>query len=268
MPADGAGILAAVPRRWRGLVLPATAIAVWAIAGSFDTGKSALFVPLGAVLAAFGESVRSGDLPCAIGATISRALVGFGLGSLLGFAVGLATGLSAWSRRALVPTLHGARQIALFAWIPLLSAWLGDGEAMKIALIALSAFFPVLLHVEAGCRGVPTPYREVGRLYGIDRLAEIRLVILPAAAPTIISGLELGFAIAWIGTIGAEYLIGTGYMNASPDGIGAFLAGARENARMDLVVVGIIALGAIGFLIDRLVVLASQRVAEWHKRSR
>ena len=264
----GAGTTIAVPRRWRCFVPPATMIGLWAIAGSFVTGKSALFIPLGAVLAALVESVRSGDLPGAIGATILRALVGFSLGSLLGFAVGLATGLSAWGRRALAPTLHGARQIALFAWIPLLSAWLGNGEAMKIALIALSAFFPVLLHVEAGCCGVPMPYREVGRLYGFDRLAEIRLVILPAAAPTIISGLELGFAIAWIGTIGAEYLIGTGYMNASPDGIGAFLAGAREDARMDLVVVGIVALASIGFLLDRVVVFASRRAAEWHKRSR
>jgi sulfonate transport system permease protein len=255
-------------RHWRGIVLPATFVALWAIAGSFGAGKSNLFIPLGAVTAALLESVRNGDLPGAVGATILRASVGWGLGSLLGFAVGLLIGLSTWSQRAIAPTLHGARQVALFAWIPLLSAWLGNGEAMKLALIALSAFFPVLLHVEAGCRGMPTPFREVGRLFAFDRISEIRFVILPAAAPTIISGLELGFAIAWIGTIGAEYLIGTGYMNASPDGIGAFLAGARENARMDLVVVGILALGSIGFVLDRIVVLASRRAAGWHKRSR
>jgi sulfonate transport system permease protein len=246
-------------------MLPAIFIAFWVIAGPLGANKSVVFVPLGAVITALFESIRSGDLPAAVGATILRALVGWGLGSLLGFAVGLLIGLSTWSQRAIAPTLHGARQVALFAWIPLLSAWLGNGEAMKIALIALSAFFPVLLHVESGCRGVPAPFREVGRLFAFDRIGEVRFVILPAAAPTIISGLELGFAIAWIGTIGAEYLIGTGYMNAAPDGIGAFLAGARENARMDLVVVGVIALGAIGFVLDRMVVLASRRAAGWRK---
>lgn len=254
-------------RRWRGFVLPAVLLALWATAGTLGIGKSAVFVPLGAVIGAFFESLRNGDLPGAIGATLVRAFLGWSLGSLLGFAVGLVIGLSALSRRLAAPTLHGARQIALFAWIPLLSAWLSNGEAMKIALISLSAFFPVILHVEAGCRDVPVPFREVGRLFAFDRLDEILFIILPAAAPTIISGLELAVAIAWIGTIGAEYLIGTGYMNASPDGIGAFLAGARENARMDLVVVGILALGSIGFVLDRVVVAASKRAAGWHRRS-
>jgi sulfonate transport system permease protein len=161
------------------------------------------------------------------------------------------------------PTLHGARQIALFAWIPLLSAWLGNGEMMKTALIALAAFFPVVLNVEAGCRDVPLGYREVGRLLALDRINEIVLIILPSATPTIISGLELAFAIAWIGTIGAEYLIGTGYMYASADGIGAFLAGARENARMDLVVVAILSLALAGFVLDRLIIRASKRCLTW-----
>lgn len=253
--------------RWRGLVLPALFVAAWAIAGAGGAAKSNLFVPIGAVIGAAGESIGSGDLPGATGATILRAFLGWSIGSLLGFAVGLLIALSPASRRVAAPTLHGARQIALFAWIPLFSAWLGNGEAMKIALIALSAFFPVLLHVEAGCRDVPVQWREVGRLFAFDRGSEILHVILPAAAPTIISGLELAFAIAWIGTIGAEYLIGTGYMNASPDGLGAFLAGARENARMDLVVVGILTLGSIGFALDRAVVLTSRRVALWHNHS-
>jgi sulfonate transport system permease protein len=111
---------------------------------------------------------------------------------------------------------------------------------------------------------VPLAYREVGQLYGFGRMTEIVGIILPAAAPTMIAGLELAFAVAWIGTIGAEYLIGTGYMYAFADGIGAFLAGARENARMDLVVIGIIALALTGFALDRAVVLASRKVLAWH----
>jgi sulfonate transport system permease protein len=252
--------------QWRGLVLPGALLLAWAAFAAADTTKSPLFVSPAAVLAAGSAALRSGELLSAAGATVLRAIVGWGIGSAAGFVLGLLLGLSALGHRAVAPTLHGARQIALFAWIPLLSAWLGNGEAMKIALISLSALFPVLLHVEAGCRDVPLPYREVARLFAFDRLGEIVFVILPAAAPTIISGLELAFAVAWIGTIGAEYLIGTGYMNASPDGIGAFLAGARENARMDLVAVGIAALGAIGFALDRAVVAASRRVA-WRKQS-
>jgi sulfonate transport system permease protein len=250
----------ALAGRWRGFVLPAALLLAWSAAGA---GKSAMFVSVGAVINAARESIESGDLPGAICATLARAFLGWGIGSLAGLAFGLLLGLSALGQRAIAPTLHGARQIALFAWIPLLSAWLGNGESMKIALIGLSAFFPVLLHVEAGCRNVPLPFREVGRLFAFDRFSEIAHIVLPAAAPTIVSGLELAFAIAWIGTIGAEYLIGTGYMNATPDGIGAFLAGARENARMDLVIVAILSLATIGFALDRAVVLASRKAISW-----
>jgi sulfonate transport system permease protein len=227
-----------------------------------------LFVSPKEVVQAAYESIANGDLTGAVAATVLRAVLGWSIGSLVGFAAGLLLGLSDLGQRIASPTLHGARQIALFAWIPLLSAWFGNGEAMKLALISLSAFFPVLLHVEAGCRNVPHPFQEVARLYGFNRFDEIVFVILSAAAPTIISGLELAFVTAWIGTLGAEYLIGTGYMNASPDGIGAFLAGARENARMDLVVVAIVALGTIGFAIDRAVVLTSQKAMAWHKQPR
>jgi sulfonate transport system permease protein len=253
---------------WRGFVLPALLLVAWVLAGAAGVGNPLLFVPIGAVLRAAAASLQNGELGGALAATILRALVGASFGALFGFGFGLLLGLSGLGRRLISPTLHGARQIALFAWIPLLSAWLGNGEVMKTALIALAAFFPVVLNVEAGCRDVPLAYREVGRLLGFDRLGEIVLIILPAAAPTIISGLELAFAIAWIGTIGAEYLIGTGYMYASADGIGAFLAGAREDARMDLVVVGILSLALTGFLLDRVVVLTSRRFLAWHPQSR
>jgi sulfonate transport system permease protein len=135
---------------WRGAVLPAVIILAWIIAGQFGMGRSPLFVSIGSVKTALLESVRSDGLSAVIGATVLRTFLGWSVGSAAGFALGLLLGLSSLSRRIIAPTLHGARQVALFAWIPLLSAWLGNGEAMKLALIALSAFFPVLLHVEAG----------------------------------------------------------------------------------------------------------------------
>ena len=256
-----------IPGGWRGLLLPAGLVVAWSLAGAAGIGNPVLLVPVAVVLKAGLGAIASGELPAAIGATVLRAIAGFAIGGTVGFSLGLLLGLSGGARGMLSPMLHGARQIALFAWIPLLSAWLGNGEGMKLALIALSAFFPVLLNVEAGCRDVPLEYREVGRLFAFDRTDEIAFIILPAAAPTIISGLELAFAVAWIGTIGSEYLIGTGYMYASADGIGAYLAGARENARMDLVIVGVLSLAAAGFALDRIVVLLSRRALAWRTPS-
>jgi sulfonate transport system permease protein len=248
---------------WRGLVVPVALVGVWAIASARGAANPALLVPLDRLWASAVSVVSTGELPGAILSTITRTLIGWSLGALFGLSLGLVLGLTRFGGRAIAPTFHGMRQIALFAWIPLLSAWFGNGEAMKLALISLSAFFPVLLHVEAGCRDVPQPYREVGRLFGYTRREEILSVILPAATPTIVSGLELAFVSAWIGTIGAEYLIGTGYMNAAADGIGAFLSGARENARMDLVIVGLLTLAVTGFTLNRAVVVLSGKVLAW-----
>jgi sulfonate transport system permease protein len=134
---------------------------------------------------------------------------------------------------------------------------------MKIVLIGLAAFFPVALSVEAGCRLVPRPYREVGQLLELSRREEILRIIAPAAAPSILSGLELGLALAWIGTIGSEYLIGTGYMNATANGLGVFLAAAREYARMDLVIVGVVALALTGLVLNHLMVRLVRKAVSW-----
>ncbi len=249
--------------RLRGAAIPLILLLAWLLAAETGLGNPQIFIPLSAVVAAAVESIGNGGVSSAIFATIIRALSGFTLGALLGLAIGVPLGLSGAARNVLAPSLNAARQVALFAWIPLLSAWLGTGETMKIALIALGAFFPMLLNAEAGCRNVPIPYREVGRLAELTQREQILHVILPAAAPVIISGLEMSFATAWLGTIGAEYLIGTGYVNGAGDGLGVFLAASREYGRMDLVIVGIVALAVTGLALDRLIVGLSKRLSSW-----
>jgi sulfonate transport system permease protein len=249
--------------RLRGGVIPLALLLAWVLAAEMGLGNPQIFIPPSAVVAAAIESIGNGGVTAAIGATIVRALSGFALGALFGLLIGVPLGLSGVARNVLAPSLNAARQVALFAWIPLLSAWLGTGETMKIALIALGAFFPMLLNAEAGCRNVPMPFREVGRLAELDRREQVRHIILPSAAPVIISGLEMSFATAWLGTIGAEYLIGTGYVNGAGDGLGVFLAASREYGRMDLVIVGILALAVTGLALDRLIVGFSKRLSSW-----
>jgi sulfonate transport system permease protein len=249
--------------RKRGLVLPALLLLLWVAVSASRFGNPNIFVPVSAIFKAAVESIGSGALPDAVLWTILRTAAGFVLGSALGIAMGVLLGVNGVARRLVGPTMNGAMQIALFAWIPLLSAWLGSGEAMKIAVITLGAFFPALLNAEAGCANVPQPYLEVGRLLEFDRRTLILRIVLPAAAPAITSGLEIAFAAAWLGTIGAEYLIGTGYVNGSGDGLGVFLASAREYGRMDLVIVGITALALTGLALDRFIVWLCRRLLPW-----
>lgn len=257
-----------VLRLWRPLVLPIALLALWTVLSAAGIGNPNLLVPPLAVVQAAIDSIASVALPAAVGATLTRTAVGWSIGVALGLALGILLGQSGLARRLIDPTIDSTRQIALFAWIPLLSAWLGNGEGLKIALIALGAFFPMVLAAEAGCRNVPLPYREVARVLELDRRTEIWRIVLPAAAPSILSGLELSLNIAWLGTIGAEYLIGTGYINGMGDGIGAYLASAREYARMDQVLIGVLTLALTGIALDRCVVLLSRKILPWHMHAR
>ncbi|MCB4771222.1 ABC transporter permease [Ancylobacter sp. Lp-2] len=252
-------------RLWRGALLPIALIAIWAAISAAGLVNPELFSPPQVVLHTAIEDFASGAVPFALAATLLRALIGSAIGISAGFLVGTLLGLSGIARRIGDPTINSARQIALFAWIPLLSAWFGNGELMKITLIALGAFFPMALAAEAGCRNVPVPYREIGRVLELDRLTTLRRIVLPAATPALLAGLELSLNIAWLGTFGAEYLIGTGYINGMGDGLGAYLAAAREFARMDRVIVGVVSLAVVGLALDRAVVLLSRRALPWSR---
>jgi sulfonate transport system permease protein len=131
--------------------------------------------------------------------------------------------------------------VTLFAWIPLLTAWFGNGEGSKIVFIAISAFFPTFLNTEAGLRAIPAQYREVADVVLLTTRTRITRLLLPSALPSILIGIEVALLTSWIGTVGAEYAIGSGR------GIGAFLAAARELFRMDLVLIGVLLLALVGY---------------------
>lgn len=250
---------------WRALVLPAVLVVLWALLDAFDLLNSNILVSPAKVVKTAYDGFADGSIPGATAATLLRALTGWAIGVAVGLAAGVLIGLSGVARGLFDPTLSSLRQIALFAWIPLLSAWFGNGELMKITLISLGAFFPMALAAQAGCQNVPVPFREVGRVLELDRRAMLTKIIFPAAVPSILTGLELSLNIAWLGTFGAEYLIGTGYINGMGDGLGAYLAAAREYARMDQVLLGVLSLALIGVGLDRLIIRFSRRLIPWRK---
>lgn len=228
----------------RALLVPALALLAYAIAVDGGRLDHPLLVPLQRIATAPFLDPDGRALWGAIGLSLLRVLTGGGLGVLAGLGAGVALGLWQKGRDALSPPVHLLRQITLFAWIPLLTAWFGNGETAKITFIALSAFFPAFLHAEQGLRGVPQPYRELARVLRLPLRRRVTRLMLPAALPDILLGLEIATLSAWIGTVGAEYAIGSG------GGLGAFLATAREHFRMDLVLAGVAALAGIGYAVN------------------
>lgn len=234
------------PTRPRGLVLPIALVLGWAwsVHVGWVSGPLAIH-PERLLLAPFGDAAGR-EIWWAIGASLLRYITGISIGIAAGLAFGIGMGLSTTAERAGGSTFHALRQITLFAWIPLLTAWFGNGEASKIVYIALSAFFPVALNTTTGLRNVPITYREVSRVLGLSRRQEIRRVLIPAALQAITIGIEIALISGWIGTVGAEYAIGNGR------GMGTFVSEGREQFRMDIVIIGVTALAAAGYLATRL----------------
>jgi sulfonate transport system permease protein len=228
----------------RSLALPLACATVWILASALGRWNPHLLVPPRQLSAAFVESAKNGDFWLAVSSSLARLGLGWLAGSLAGVGLGIVVGCSPLAERFVAPSLNSVRQVALFAWIPLLTAWFGSGDTAIVILIAVAAFFPAALNTEIGCREAPGSLIEVGRVFEFGYWATVRRIILPSARPSIAAGLQIALTSAWIGTIGAEYLIDQG------PGLGVYLASARMDNRMDVVLVCIVALGSIGFLLS------------------
>ena len=225
----------------KGWVIPALLILVWWASYGFGWTHSALFVPIDAVFAAGRRLAASGELWRALAASLLRMLAGFALGTFVGIVVGLSLGLSRLLERAVGPTFHTVKQVSLFAWLPLISLWCGLGEFAKVVFIALAAFFPVVVNVFDGVRGVPREWIEVARVFEFSRAQTLLRVVLPAAVASIFTGISLALIFAWLATLGAEYLMTAG------SGIGNLLTDGREHFWIDVEIVGIVIVGLVGF---------------------
>ena len=233
-----------VPARLRGWVLPVLILAVWwAVVASGASDSPLLVSPLAVWQRGVGQVV-SGELWVALSASLWRMAWGFGIGSGIGLAVGALLGWSRWAERLVGPTFHTLKQISLFAWIPMLSMWFGLGDTAKVAFVAMAAFFPVVLNTLEGLRSVPREYLEV-----------------PAAAPSLFTGIQLSLIYSWLATLGAEYLL------ASGKGIGNTLIDGREHFWMDLVLFGVVVVGLVGFVLNALLAALEKRLLAWRDRT-
>ncbi|CAH2601289.1 Alkanesulfonates transport system permease protein [Rhodovastum atsumiense] len=236
---------AAVLRRLRPWLVPLLALALWDLgsrAGWFDPR---LLPSPEAILARFRAEVANGDLGGDVAASLSRDLAGFAIGASTGVALGLLLGLSHLAERLLGPLFLAYRQVALFAWVPLLSMWFGGNEVGKIAFISLAALAPAVVNTWRGTREIPRTQVELAAVLTFGRLDFIRFIALPAALPAIATGLRTALIYAWLATIGAEL-----FLNIAP-GLGGRMNEGRETFQMDLLLTCLIVLGVLGIVFAR-----------------
>jgi sulfonate transport system permease protein len=259
--ADTGRLPAAGTLSWRGWVLPLGLVALWEMLTRFNLVNARILARPSLVLATALEQARDGELGSQLGASLARDLGGAALGTLLGIAVGSLMGTSRLSERVLGPSFHAAKQVAIFAWIPLMSVWLGTGEVAKVVFIALAAFYPVVLNTFEGIRSVSREHVEVARVFRFTRWQVFRRVVLPGASPSILAGVQVALVYAWLATIGAEYLL------APAAGIGNLMIDGREQFKMDKVLVGVLVVGGVGLAISSLTKRLEAHVLRWRAPS-
>ncbi len=191
-----------------------------------------------------------------VAASTARVAAGYVIGAGLGIVAGSLVGLSNSARSLLDPTFQALRAIPSLAWVPLLLLWLGIGEAPKLAMIAIGAFFPVYMGSASGIRGVDRKLVEVARLMRLSPFALVRRVLLPAALPSVMTGLRNGLSLAWMFMVAGELI-------AASSGLGYLLTDGRETSRADLVLAAIVLLAVLGKLSDTLVARLERRLLRW-----
>lgn len=227
------------------LVLVA-AVAVWSGLWLTRVFPESAFPSPWAVAKGLGEEIRTGRLLSDLVASLFRVTTGFLLAVILGLPTGLWLGRHARTRLALLPIINFFRSLSPLAWIPFAILWFGIGDLPAIFLIFMACFFPVVLGTLAAVAGIPSVYFRVAQDYGFNAFAVLTKVTLPAIAPQVITSLRVTAGLAWLVVVAAEMIAGR-------DGLGFAIWDARNGLRMDLLVAGMIVIGVIGMVIDRVI---------------
>ncbi len=226
------------------LVIPAIILVVWSYTTTYTGIPNGILPTIPSVGETFLEIVKSGQLETDIMVSISRVLKGYCISVVLGVTLGSLIGMYQPIKELFVPIITVIRQIPMIAWIPLIILWCGIGEASKVVIIVLVAFFQILVNTQSGIESTPKGYIEVARLYKLGKWKTFTKVYLPNAIPQILVGLRLGLGGSWMAVVAAELI-------AATSGIGYRMSSARSNMQSSVVIVCMIVVGAVGVLMDK-----------------
>jgi len=227
----------------------------WAVVAA-GIANPVLMPPPDAVLRAIVEMTVDGTLPVHIGVSLSRALGGFLLAAAIGVPIGILLGRSARAFAVIDPWIELARPVPPIAVLPLVVLWFGIGETSKLVVVFYGALFPILVNTIHGVRSVDNGLVRAARALGATERQIFGLVVLPAAVPAVVTGLRLGAGMAIFVLVAAELL-------GSTTGLGWLIMDAREHFFTDRIMVGIVALGIVGYLLNRSLLWLEHRLVRW-----
>ena len=244
----------------KGLFLPVFLLVVWIIAAKLKLISFYIIPPPEQVLTTAFVLLNKGILLKHLSTSFYRVAAGFSLAFLFAFPLAVLLGMNRRFAPYINPPFEFVRHIPPLACIPILILWFGIGEASKLAVIIMAAFFPVFLNTLNGISQCDEKLLEVGDAFVLNSYDKFRRIIFPASLPSIIVGIRLGLGYSWRALIGAELV-------AASAGIGYMILDAEQISRSDIVIVGILTIGAIGYSIDYLFLKIAQYSMPWAKRT-
>jgi nitrate/nitrite transport system permease protein len=179
-------------------------------------------------------------------ASLQRVAQGYLLAAVFGILFGIIIGKSVLAHKALDPLFQVLRTIPPLAWLPLSLATFNQANPSAIFVIFITAVWPILINTSVGVMRIPADYQNVARVYRIRGLRYFFLILIPAAAPYIFTGLRIAIGMAWLAIVAAEMLIGG-------VGIGFFIWDSWNSSRMSDIVVSLVYVGLTGLVLDRIV---------------
>lgn len=234
----------------RAILLPFSAFLVlilaWQGVSALQIYSDYLFPPPLAVAKGIIELLKGGELWQYTRTSMLRFAAGYGSAVIVAVPLGLLLGRCKLLWQALDPLVQVLRPVSPIAWFPLVSLWFGIGNLPAVVIIFIAAFFPVLLSTIAAVKNVSPVYLKVAANFGASRRTILWNVIVPAAFPQIAVGLHIAIGAAWIFLVAGEML-------GVRSGLGYLIIDSRNNLRTDLVMVGIVLIGLLGLIIDRIV---------------
>lgn len=225
------------------VIAPLLILLIWKTASSMTLVSPYLLPGPEKVWRTCLDMISSGELFRNIRSSLWRVAQGFAISAFFGALLAWMLANMPKLEKILDPVFNFLRMTPPLATIPLLILWFGIGEGTQLAIIILAAFFPIFLNARAGFASLKDSYKELAKSLNLSRWDYVRYFSFPAAFPAIVTGFRLSFGYSWRALIAAELI-------AASSGLGYMIADAEQMQRVDVVIVGIFAIGLIGWLLD------------------
>ena len=243
--------------RRSGALLILLLLVLWEASARTGWVVSENWPPVTRVIGAAVSGMLGGEIFRALAGTLYHAFAGFLIGAATGTLVGMLMAVFAPIRRTIEPTLELLRPIPIPAIIPPLILFLGLDDRMKITVVALTVFFPVMVNTVEGGTSIEPTYRAVAATFGVPMLHTLRYVFLPATLPYVFAGLRVSIALALIVAVVSEMIAGTA-------GIGYFVVSMEYAGRAADMYAAQLVLALTGYLVNLAFGAIERRALRWH----